>query len=40
MTLSTGEELCQLQKALNEFTFEMTQLQALLDLVHREKSVL
>ena len=37
---STGEELCQLQKALNEFTFEVTQLQAQLDSVHREKSVL
>ena len=40
MTLSPGEELCQLQKALNEFTFEVTQLQAQLDSVHREKSVL
>ena len=37
---STGKELCQLQKALNEFTFEVTQLQAQLDSVHREKSVL
>ena len=38
--LHTGEELCQLQKALNEFTFEVTQLQGQLDSVHREKSVL
>ena len=37
---STGEELCQLQKALNEFTFDVTQLQSQLDSVHREKSVL
>ena len=40
MILHTGEELCQLQKALNEFTFEVTQLQGQLDSVHREKSVL
>ena len=36
----TGEELCRLQKQLNDFTFEITQLQAQLDSVHREKSVL
>ena len=36
----TGEELCRLQKQLNDFTFDITQLQAQLDSVHREKSVL
>ena len=35
-----GEELCRLQKQLNDFTFEVSQLQAQLDSVHREKSVL
>ena len=29
-----------MQKALNEFTFDVTQLQSQLDSVHREKSVL
>lgn len=36
----SGEELCQLQKMLNDYTFEITQLQAQLDSEHREKSVL
>ena len=40
MFTRTGEELCRLQKQLNDFTFEITQLQAQLDSVHREKSVL
>ena len=36
---STGEELRQYQKMLNEFAFDMAQLQTQLDSVQREKSV-
>ena len=37
---TSDEELRQLRKVLNEFTFEITQLNSQLELIHREKGAL
>ena len=40
MSFHSGEELQQLREALNDFSYEISQLQSQLDSVQRDKSVL